>query len=228
MSKTDPKKLNIIAYTKDDYSSSSKGATYPVYVNPASLDWQVSMNYEQVQTENAPMAEMTFKGAAPETLSIELWFDATGLLYKSNGKSVMEQVLDLKNLAISYQGSIHQPNFLMLVWGNFSFKGVMTSLNVTFSMIGPDGLPLRAKATASFSSSIAFSSAMASAKKSSPDMTHVQTVTAQTRLDNSCNEIYGDPRYYIQVARSNNLNQLRKLRPGSRISFPPLTNQPNS
>ena len=37
-----------------------------------------------------------------------------------------------------------------------------------------------------------------------------------------CFKIYGDPRYYLDVARANRIDNFRKLTPGTRIFFPPL------
>jgi nucleoid-associated protein YgaU len=37
-----------------------------------------------------------------------------------------------------------------------------------------------------------------------------------------CERIYGDPGYYIDVARFNGLVHFRCLEPGTRLHFPPL------
>lgn len=35
-------------------------------------------------------------------------------------------------------------------------------------------------------------------------------------------KIYGDPAYYIQIAKVNNLNNFRKLKTGTNLKFPPI------
>jgi hypothetical protein len=37
-----------------------------------------------------------------------------------------------------------------------------------------------------------------------------------------CQQIYGDPRYYLQVARFNGLKNYRRLAVGQELLFPPL------
>jgi len=37
-----------------------------------------------------------------------------------------------------------------------------------------------------------------------------------------CHRIYGDPGYYLDVARHNQLTDFRQLRPGAKLHFPPL------
>jgi nucleoid-associated protein YgaU len=35
-------------------------------------------------------------------------------------------------------------------------------------------------------------------------------------------EIYGDDKYYLEVARINNITSFRQLQPGTEIFFPPI------
>jgi nucleoid-associated protein YgaU len=47
-------------------------------------------------------------------------------------------------------------------------------------------------------------------------------VTAGDTLPQLCYKIYGDPRYYLQVADRNTISNFRTLSPGDRIVFPPI------
>ena len=58
--------------------------------------------------------------------------------------------------------------------------------------------------------------------KNSPDLTHVRIVQAHQTLPLLCQEIYGSPGYYLQVAAANGLDDFRNLRPGQQLVFPPL------
>ena len=55
----------------------------------------------------------------------------------------------------------------------------------------------------------------------------VRTVIAGDTLDRLCHRIYGDPRYYLQVAEANKLGNFRKLVPGTTLVFPPLDGKGN-
>jgi nucleoid-associated protein YgaU len=53
-------------------------------------------------------------------------------------------------------------------------------------------------------------------------MTHVRLVKEGDTLPALTREIYGDYRYYLEVARVNQLDDFRSLEPGTRLFFPPL------
>ena len=59
-------------------------------------------------------------------------------------------------------------------------------------------------------------------KKSSPDLTHERVVKEGDNLPLMTYRIYGDPKYYLEVARVNGLTNFRKLTPGQKIVFPPI------
>jgi nucleoid-associated protein YgaU len=60
---------------------------------------------------------------------------------------------------------------------------------------------------------------------SSPDLTHLRDVREGDTLPLLAQEIYGNPHLYLEVARVNRLVNFRRLRPASRLSFPPLDKQ---
>lgn len=56
----------------------------------------------------------------------------------------------------------------------------------------------------------------------SPDLTHERTVVAGDSILTLTNRMYDTPFYYLEVAKANRLNNFRKLKPGSRMIFPPI------
>jgi len=60
------------------------------------------------------------------------------------------------------------------------------------------------------------------AQRSSPDLTHVVEVKEGDTLPLLCYRVYKDCSYYPQVAKANNLTDFRHLKPGTKLSFPPL------
>jgi nucleoid-associated protein YgaU len=89
-------------------------------------------------------------------------------------------------------------------------------------MFDQKGIPLRAKGSATFIQSINSELRESLKKKNSPDLTHIRVVEAGDNLPLMCHRIYGDPAFYVQVARANKLENLMTLEPGRRIYFPPL------
>jgi LysM repeat protein len=60
------------------------------------------------------------------------------------------------------------------------------------------------------------------ANRSSPDLSHKVMVKAGDTLPLLCYRIYRDSSWYRDVARINNLDDFRDLKPGTRLVFPPL------
>ena len=73
-----------------------------------------------------------------------------------------------------------------------------------------------------FKGSIEEKKRVAKENNNSPDLTHRRTVKAGDTLPLMCYQIYGDSKYYLQVAEVNDLGNFRSLTPGQNILFPPL------
>jgi len=56
----------------------------------------------------------------------------------------------------------------------------------------------------------------------SPDLTHLRTANAGDNLPLMSNKIYGDSKYYLELAKVNNLNSVFDVLPGDKVVFPPL------
>jgi nucleoid-associated protein YgaU len=89
-------------------------------------------------------------------------------------------------------------------------------------LFSPDGQPLRAKISASFNGFIEDTLRAAQEDSSSPDLTHLRIVQDGDTLPLMTYRIYGDSKYYYQVAEFNGLSNLKKLETGQKIYFPPL------
>jgi len=161
-----------------------------------------------------------------ETLSFDLWFDSTGAIPES--KPVAEQLKQLKALLVHYDGTIHSTRYVKILWGDLDYNGLpgfigqLSSLSVDYQYFSRDGLPLRAKASLSFSEIVDSDLKAKVQNEQSPDLTHSRIVTAGDTLPLLCFQIYDDPAYYLQVAEANGLAHFTDLEPGQRIFFPPL------
>ena len=63
---------------------------------------------------------------------------------------------------------------------------------------------------------------VAEENSNSPDLTHLRQVKTGDHLPLMVHKIYGDKKYYLEVARSNNLTSVRNLEEGQNIILPPL------
>jgi Contractile injection system tube protein len=219
-------KLTIAAYKSDAYNDPVGGASFTVQINPESWKEEFRVNYSPSAAIGGTATKLRLKNIGSSELSLNLVFDGTGLVSTTpdslQGVSVADQITSFKNLALKINGDIHQPNYLVLTWGNFSFRGLLTKLSIDYPIISMTGEPLRAKATATFKSSESPANSNAAAGLNSPDMTHRRKVNSGNTLSQMTFDIYGDPQPYILVARHNDLNQVRQAPLGSELEFPPL------
>jgi hypothetical protein len=159
---------------------------------------------------------------------LELIFDATGVVPPSTGQAsyangIADGINQFIALTSTLNGTTHSPNYLILGWAQLQFTCVLTNMRISYTLFRQDGTPLRAKVAASFQSFLSETQRAKAANKSSPDMTHLVTVTAGDTLPLLCFRIYGDSGYYMKVAAFNGLLNFRDLAPGTQLLFPPLT-----
>jgi hypothetical protein len=209
----------ITAYSDDTYSSSV--GTYTAYINPDQYTYNYSIEYSKQDVPGAGGQTLKFQQVEPATVTFDMYFDTTGIIPDSSG-DVNDQIADFQAITYGYNGDIHSPNYLQLVWGTMIFNGVLGSLSVTYQLFSPQGIPLRAKASVTFKNTADPEEIEKEENSNSPDMTHVRTVLEGDTLPLMCNRIYGDPSLYMEVARVNGLDQLTDLKAGTSIVFPPI------
>lgn len=212
-------KMKIVAYKDPDFSSQL--GEYNLLVNPENYKMRDEQQYAVSDTVNGSSAQtVKYKGGAAGLFELALFFDGTGVI---TDEKVDDQVKKVKDLIYSYNGDIHEPNYLKVYWGTQSlFQGRLKSWNVNYTMLDMDGTPLRAEATVVIIASISAKKKALEEKKNSADLTHVRTVLAGDNLPLMCYRIYGDSSYYIKVAQHNELTHFRDLKPGDKIVFPPV------
>jgi len=221
-------KMLILAFSDskkaEDGGLQEADASYEALINPDTYTLEYKLKFsESGQGHGTSGKQLKYEYTAPEEITFEFLFDDTGIIDGKPRDSIADDIKQFKSVLIEYKGDTHEPRHFKLVWGkNSIFKGRVTEVGITYKLFKPDGTPSRAVAKVKFKSSIEEQKRAAKENKSSPDLTHVRTVKAGDTLPLMCFDIYGDPRYYLQVAEVNRLQNFRFLVPGTVISFPPL------
>lgn len=221
-------KLKIYALDKIDAKAelTSPNNIFVAYFNPESYSVSYGIEYDEEEGISSTGSEMKFKKQVARTYSFELVLDNTSLAGVSLSNpivmSVQQRVDLLEKISYQYEGEIHRPRYLMISWGTLSARVVLETMDVTYNLFFPDGTPLRARVNVAFREVVSQELMDAQKRNASPDLSHRHIVKDGDTLPNLCNSIYGDPGLYLQVATYNNLNNYRKLRPGSELYFPPV------
>lgn len=208
--------------------------TFKAMFNPASFSHKIGIRYdddsEACKTDKATGAasqDIDFRTYDNDTLSFDLVIDGTGAvgvpLMGKKPDPVSKQIDDLKEVVYDYDGKKHQPNVLEVAWGDFLFDCRLDDMAVDYTLFQPGGDPLRAKVSLTFKGFKTTKEESKERKKSSPDLSHFIEVKAGDTLPLLCQKIYEQPRYYLKVAEFNGLDNFRQLKPGTILTFPPLT-----
>lgn len=222
-------------------SSNESNDTYVVQVNPGTYTLNKNINYSRHTGQGDTATEALYRNTPPANLSFEFLFDGTGVVPEpsevgdiplvgaiasafSGPKKfeVTEEIGKFDRLVYEFDGKIHRPRELLLVWGTLVFPCVLSSVNYRFTLFRPDGTPLRAIASCTFCEHVPKALAERKKNATSPDLTHLREVRDGDTLPGMAHDIYGKPEMYLEVARVNKLVNFRRLRPASRVAFPPV------
>lgn len=195
--------------------------SFEALLNPEQVSLSKSVVYNEGNEQNSAGGDKSFEKMGDETLSFDLFFDGTGIV-DDKKTDIVKEITQLEKVVLNYVGKIHRPYYLVVEWGKVVFRGSLKDYKCDYTMFKPDGTPLRAKATVTIVNSPDPAAKEMDAKKSSPDLTHVKTIRQGDSLPLLCHEVYGDFKYYVQVAEANGLTNFRELEVGSRVFFPPL------
>lgn len=213
-------KLLIEAYSDVSFGEDKKKDSFTVLFNPATYQQKYEVKYVEKKGQGTTGTPQKLGEIKPQDYNFEFLFDGTGA---SGPKiEVHKKIEEFLKITGKMDGDEHRPNYLKIIWGKLLVKCVLKSAQITYTLFKPDGSPMRAKVAAVFSEAIEETLRVAKEGKNSPDLTHLRQVVEGDNLPLMVNRIYGDPCYYLAVARYNNLPATRRLHAGQQLAFPPV------
>lgn len=219
-------RITAVSVAQDGTMSLDNSQRFIAMLNPSEIKLNRGISYNRRRVQGQLGTEAKFAGIRPDDLSFALVLDSTGAVPQSQaGDSttpVSVRLEDLKNIVFAYQGGIHEPRHVCVVWGSLIFYGRLSTMSTQFTLFKPTGTPLRARVDMSFVGFLTKEQAQRAANRQSPDLSHRVEVREGDTLPLLCHRIYGDAAYYPEVAEFNRLRQFRRLVPGTVLSFPPL------
>jgi hypothetical protein len=223
-------KLVIRSFENRDFSGEDPARKFMTPINPESFTQTFKVNADTSHGHGNPGTEAKYKSTEPEQLKLEFILDGSKTMEGYGGENkdyisrkVHDQLEDLKKCVYNFDGKIHRPRFLVVMWGSeINFKCVLSNLDLNYTLFEPDGSPLRVKVSATFLAHKSREQLLAESKASSPDLTHFRKVKQGDRLDLLTNSIYNNPKYFMQIGKVNGLTTLRQVIPGTNLYFPPF------
>lgn len=228
-------KMKIMAFSDTNFSQ--KAGEVVLQLNPEKYSLDYEVQFANTQSSGSTGQELLFDRIKSQKLNFDFLFDRTGAIPDSvaipgldglpslggkNKDGVQPDIDKLREITMGFDGGIHRTKYLILNWGKLLFKCCLTKMNITYKLFRPDGTPLRATARCFFEEYRETELRLKEENKNSPDLTHLRTVKEGDTLPLMAYRVYGDSKYYLQVAKVNEIENFRNLEVGQQVFFPPI------
>lgn len=190
----------------------------PLRFNPTEYQLQKSNNFAEIAIPGLESPPIQYVRGSAEKLSVELLVDTSDTLEDVRVKYV-NALRGLMDINIE----LHAPPIVQLIWDTQVFMGVMESLNVSYVLFTPEGVPLRAKLSVSLKEYRPVKIQVKDSPKASPDQQKSYTVERGETLSSIAELVYKDPEQWRAIARANGIVDPRRVRAGTLLELPQLT-----
>lgn len=191
--------------------------------NEYTLSKQNQWTREKTKGKNVPTFEFSQGGA--QTLKLQLFFDTYA--EKQDVNDHTDPLWDMMMVnpdKTNSKSNKSRPPKVEFQWGGLAFIGVITNMTEKFTLFEKDGTPLRATVDVTLQQCEDDKDYGRQNPTSGGGEAHKsRTVHAGERIDWIAFEEYGDATEWRRIAVANGLTHPLRLRPGQRLSIPPLT-----
>jgi Contractile injection system tube protein len=228
-------KLRIYTFIDRNFRDPGEGikALTPAFmapINPETFTKNLKIDLDERRGHGSHGTDLRFKSTVPEELRLEFILDGTQTMEGYGGSdttlktmAVHDQLKKFLDSVYAYTGEIHRPKFLLLIWGSeIRFRCILSNLDINHTLFNTSGEPLRIKLSATFLNYKAREERLAAERQQSADLTHQRKTKQGDRLDLMTFRIYNNSGYFLQVGRANGLSNIRNIKPGINLFFPPF------
>jgi hypothetical protein len=195
-----------------------KNTTLDVLFNPKEYSIQKSVQWEPHKAPGLDLPEQQFTSGNPAVLTVELFFDT----YETKAKDVKTEYCDKLFELAAVDKTLHRPPLVLFKWGNQTFKGVIESLSVRYTMFHTSGKPCRAVANVSIKEAKTAKEQVEEKPRESPDHSKRRTLKHGETLALLAHEEYDDPAEWRRIADANGIVDPKDVQPGTVLLLPPI------
>lgn len=219
-------KATFVRLPTPDASSGTQSLA--VQFNPTELNFTKTAQLAEIAIPGLDTPLLQYVRGQAETLTLELFFDATEDGTGAQAKPVTERTDKFYNL-IKAEQATHAPPVLLFLWGGTAFPGkrrdhgfrcVVTSVRQQFTLFAPDGKPLRAKLTVELKEYKPLTLHLAELGFMSADHTKATVVRAGDTITSIAYREYTDDRRWRLIADANGITDPLALAPGTILRLP--------
>ena len=196
----------------------------PFMYNPAELTTAKSANWNRPQQKGAGSAgKPQFTGAGPQTVQMEVWFDAWDAADANVARSVMTLFEWTKPTPTSITKKLPRPPVLGFEWGTnlilADLKFFLKTVNAKYVLFKPDGTPVRASATISLEE-VPEDPPKTNPSSGSRESRRSHLVGAGDSLHSVAYQEYGDASLWRGLAAFKGIDDPLRVAAGTRLLVP--------
>jgi len=196
-----------------------------VLFNPTEYIVEYGSSYQETAVPGLSNPILQFVNGSAEVLTMDLLFDT----YTDRSGSDVSEITDRFIKFVSIDGDTHAPPRVLFKWGQFSFKAVVEKITQRFTMFLGDGTPVRSTLSVTFKQYRNIREQLENPRRNSADKTK-HRVLGKVNGDRPTPESlwllsdveYGEPKFWREIARHNDVEDPRTLVLGDEMIVPPL------
>src|ERR1700719_553721 len=185
--------LEIVAPKVDD-------PIIPLRFNPTEYQIQKANNFAEVAIPGLESPPIQFVRGSSEKLTMEVLVDTSDTLADVR----VQYVNKLRNL-LNLNRELHAPPVVRLAWDSEVFRGVLESLNITYVLFTPDGIPIRAKLSISLKEYRPVDIQIKENPTASPNYDKSYVVQRGDTLSSIAFAVYRDASFWRNIAQNNQI-----------------------
>lgn len=212
---------------KATITNTVSGERIPVLFNPEEYTVNREVNFAQTAVPGLSAPILQFVNGNAQTLEMELLVD-TYEGHRSGGRSVNRAGEDVRNLTrkitdlMNIDPGTHAPPVLLFTWASLTLTCVLGRVNQRFVMFLPDGVPVRARLTVTFTEFRNADLEAKEVKRETADYSKLHVLNGAETLPAVAARTYGNPALWRAIAARNRVDDPRALAPGTRLIVPQL------
>jgi nucleoid-associated protein YgaU len=189
-----------------------------LHFNPSEYKLKNENTFAEIPIPGLASAPLQYVRGVTRVLSMDLLADTSDTLENVRTKKV-EPIQDL----LKQNDTLHAPPIVEFIWGQQRFRGVVTSLEVTYVLFHSNGNPLRAKLALVMKEYRPVKVELREkSKQTSPDVEKRYVVRAGETLSSISAGVFRDPAHWREIAEANDITDPRSVAPGTVLTIPRL------
>jgi nucleoid-associated protein YgaU len=203
-------KLQIVEPAKDVF-------TIPLHFNPSEYKISKENTFAEIPIPGLESPPLQWVRGGARVLTTDLLVDTSGEL-----QNVRTKYVNALERALKRDEKLHAPPILDFIWAEQIFRGVLVSLDITYTLFHIDGKPLRAKLAVKLKEYRPVKVQLRETENTSPDVEKRYVVRTGETLSSISAAVYRDPSKWRELAVANAITDPTRLSPGIVLTVPRL------